>query len=580
MNRQKDTAQLAPGEYALMANGRIRNGGPQPITLPQDLSSTLPPFGNLQGVYGFDNFLLVFADGLCYFRDYDVSDTSFHVQPGFQMSATAPVIYACSVPASTINYNRTPQVDAGTGLVIASGGVQLVGSLINGSPACIVCQDGTSQPFLILPDGSARAAQTYIQWDANNVREYVPVGTMMLWINNKLYCLIKDTVNRFTMIASSVSGRPLDFVVAIDVNGNKVPSESTGGALAAAYSVDYTPITCLSAVSGAPSTNGLGTSFYAATQKASYLVAPNYNTTIFGEPTYTNQLLFSTGPKNNVSVTDILGDAALIDDSGIKSFNSILQTRFEGRNAPFSAKMNAFFGNADDDNTAIVQDITAAITWSDYGFFAVNTIYGYGVLVYDTLFQSFVSFDQLFGSDVSISIKQFADIKTTTGIRELFFIGGDNKLYQYFGGSTAECGFYIGDFTPTGQGIELKPKILNPVFTRVVESGTVNVDVYLDSQHVDTLSKFIEADADATNIIPYPQSLPFGDNTSDQTRSPAFNLGTIMPGVKLGFWVTWNFKAMLLQANAAGEGNVLASGMKQQARDYAQLMEVIASNEQ
>lgn len=573
MNRQKDPAQLAAGEFALMLNGRLRNGGPQPITLPQDLSSILPPFHNLQGAYGFDNYLLVFADGLCWYRNYDVSDTTFQLQPGFQMSPIAPWIYACAVPNSTINYNRVPTVLSDNVTIVPSGGVQLVGSLLNGSPACIVCQDGSSQPFLILPDGTARPAQNFTQWSLTGTREYVPIGTFMLWINNKLYCMIKDTAGNLTMLSSSVSGRPIDFVVAVKVDGDKQSSEATGGAIATAYSVDYTPVTCLSAVSGAPSTNGLGTSFYVGTQKASYLVAPNYNTTIFGEPTYTNQMLFSTGPKNNISITDILGDAALIDDSGIKSFNSILQTRFEGRNAPFSAKMNPFFGNADDDNTALVQDVTAAITWSDYGFFAVNTIYGYGILVYDTLLQSFVSFDQLFGdSNTSIAIRQFADIKTASGIRELFFIGSDNKLYQYFGGKTATCGIYVGDFTPTGSGIELKPKILNPVFTRVTESGTVNVDIYLDSQHIDTFTKAVKADSSAQSAIIYPQSLPFGDNTADQSRSPAFNLGTIMSGVKLGFWITWNFKAMLLQANAAGEGNVLASGIKQQARDYTEFM--------
>lgn len=577
MNRQKDPAQLIPGEFALMTNGRLRNGGPQPITLPTNISNSLPPNTNIQGIYGFDNFLLVFADGLCYVRNYDVDPINFISQPGFQMSATAPTIYACAVPAATVNYNRVPATTLDNiPIVIPSGGVQLIAA-INGSPSCIVCQDGSSQPFLILPDGTARQAQTFTQWSsaAGGVREYVPIGTLMVYVNDKLYVLIKDTSDtpRNTMIASSVSGRPLDFVVAIDVNGNKTGTELSGGAIATAYSVDYSELTCMSVVGGgAASPTGEGTSFYVATQKASYLVLPNYTATIYGEPTYSNQVLFTTGPKNNFSVCDILGDAAVIDDSGVKSFNSILTTKFEGRNAPFSAKMNTFFGNAeDDDNNSVIQDITAAYSWSDYGFFAVNTIYGYGVLVYDQLtgFQSFVSFDQLLG-DPSVAIKQFADIKTTTGIRELFFITTNNLLYQYFGGSTAICGFYVGDFTASGNGVELKPKMLNPVFVKVVESGIINVDVYVDGQKTETLSKEIDADSSALSTIPYPQSLPFGNNKADIVRPPGFNLTSSLAGNKIGFWLTWNFKSVLLLANASGESDSAIQGFKQQARDYSQ----------
>lgn len=565
LNRQCDPSNLQPGQYALGINIRIRNGGPEPIGLPLDLTTTLPTFTKLQGIYGFDNFLVVFADGLAYIKNYDAASPQFTQVPGFQMSTSVSIIYAIEVPASTVNFVRKLAT-------ITSGPINLT-TQYEGAPSAIICQDGINQPWLILPDGTARVSQTYSQWSqsSGNTREYIPIGTLMLFVNNKTYILVRDTNGNYTLLASSVSGRPCDFMVNIDTNGD---AGGTPGYVA--YSVSYTPLTCMSATGGSQNqTGGQGVSFYVGHQSFSYLVIPNYNNTIFGEPTYTNQALFSTGPNNNFSIVDLLGDTALTDASGIRSFNSVLQTRFEGRNSPFSKNIQPFFGDINDTNSVIVQTVTAGTEWADYGFFAVQTIYGLGFCIYDTTISNWVSLD-LF-PNITSPVVMFADIKQTNGIRQLFFMTQDGHFYQYLAGATATAGFYAGDYTPTGQGVDVKPIQENPVFTRVVESGTLSVGVFMDSQLITTLTKPIKCDANVNkgSFNQYPLSLPFGVD-ADLTRSPSFDLTTFQQGWKMGFWIQWNFKAMLLINQAAGNGVLAQNSMKQQARDYAEYSNLLS----
>ena len=565
LNRQIDPSNLQPGQYALGINVRVRNGGPEPIGLPLDLTDTLPTFTNLQGIYGFDNFLVVFADGLAWIKNYDDPAPQFTQVPNFQMSPLVDIIYALEVPASTVNYVRKLASDT-------SGPVNL-STQYEGAPSAIICQDGINQPWLILPDGTARVSQNYSQWSqsAGNTREYIPIGTFMIFVNNKTYLMVKDTNDNYTLIASSVSGRPCDFMVNIDTNGD---AGGTPGYVA--YSVSYTPLTCMSAIGGSQNqTGGQGVSFYVGHQSFSYLVIPNYNNTIFGEPTYTNQALFSTGPNNNFSIADLLGDTALVDASGIRSFNSVLQTRFEGRNAPFSAQIQPFFGDSNDVNSSIVQTTTAATEWSDYGFFAVQTIYGLGFCIYDTIYQAWVSLD-LF-PNLTSPVVMFADIKQTGGIRELFFMTEDGHFYQYLAGDTSTAGVYGGDFTPTGNGVDVKPIQVQPVFVRVVESGILELGVFMDSKLITTLTKPIDCDStvDVDSFNQYPLQPPFGVS-ADLTRAPSFDLTKFQQGWKMGFWITWNFKAMLLLVQAAGDGVLIKNSLKQQARDYAQYQELLA----
>ena len=74
----------------------------------------------------------------------------------------------------------------------------------------------------------------------------------------------------------------------------------------------------------------------------------------------------------------------------MRSFNAVMQSKNEGRNSIFSLKVARLFKD-------VVQDTRkcAAIVFDDYALFACNTIFGHGILVFDTLTKQFVSFDQL-----------------------------------------------------------------------------------------------------------------------------------------------------------------------------------------
>src|SRR6185369_3388839 len=97
------------------------------------------------------------------------------------------------------------------------------------------------------------------------------------------------------------------------------------------YAVDFNPITCIAALPSLPRNNQEEACFFVSTGQASYIVYPTLQSTLFNEPTFRKQDLFPTGPFNQFSITDILGDSALIDSSGLTSFNAVLQIQNEGK---------------------------------------------------------------------------------------------------------------------------------------------------------------------------------------------------------------------------------------------------------
>src|SRR5256885_6847067 len=321
MNLQVDPTRLQDSEYPLLINGRNRFDVINPIKKP--VKALNLPSGNYQGIYAAGNFLIVFIDGKAYYRDVSTSQV-FNQVPGINMSSMAEVIFAELVPASTLNFQRIPAIDT------RNSAIKLT-SPVTGTPQALLIQDGQSQPWVILSDGSTRPTKRYDDWDSVDLtkREYVPIMRQMLWQDGILYGISPDR----KFIFRSVSGRPLDFMINIDKDGNKLPTEAEGGAMSVAHAVDFDDITALNRLN---TPNG---SFFVSTRKNSYIVTPNFNDQIFGEPTFDTQYLFGTGCLNNFSMIDILGDSALIYFPGVRSFNAILQTFNEGRNAPFSLKV-------------------------------------------------------------------------------------------------------------------------------------------------------------------------------------------------------------------------------------------------
>lgn len=561
--RSADPAQLQSNQQALLINGRTREGGITPIKLPAEIGGLPQDIVHLQGVYTADNYILVFADGRAYFRDYFNNMATFSEIVGFSMSPLADTIYVCLVPASTVNLQRklTTATDK-------TSAMQLDVTVAS-SPACIVCQDGITQPYVIFPDGTARVTGTYAQWEDTvdlDLREYVPIGKQMVYAGVKLYVVAKDpATGRYNQILQSVSGRPLDFVVNVDEDGDK-----GGDAYTTAYQPTYSEITAVATVS-LPSESKDG--FLVSTSTQTLLVIPDFTRTIFGEPRFSNvTVLSSTGSKNQFSIIeDLLGDTTLIDATGIRSFNSIQQTRNVGQNTPFSQAIQPLFGDITDLQRTIIQDTTASIEFENYGFFSVKTVYGYRTLVFDSIRQVFVSVDDYEAAiGEGVAIKQWASIKTNAA-RALFFITSDNRLYQCFAGPVATCSAYLGDFTPTGEDNEQKPQHMELAFVNVLSGGTVNASLFLDSQNLLTLSATVQQDAIPSSIYIEP---PFGNATNvDKVRKVPFgSFKEISSGWKVGFWVTWNFSATLLSLQYKGAFTRTDNALKPAATTYQEVL--------
>jgi hypothetical protein len=159
---------------------------------------------------------------------------------------------------------------------------------------------------------------------------------------------------------------------------------------------------------------------------------------------------------------DILGDFAFIDAEGLRSFNAVRQLRNEGRNSAFSLKVAKLFED-------IVQVGGAAISFDNYTFFSVKTIYGYGVLVFDGTLQKFVSLD-LYQTDTDETLGQithFSKIDTDT-THEVYAVTAQGGFYRLFTGAKYNDSFVQTKAFNTGTlDVEQKPMQLRTLFNGI-----------------------------------------------------------------------------------------------------------------
>ena len=206
LNQQVDATRLAEDEYPLLINGRNRYDVLQPVQLPKQIIDSTIGNRRVQGAYAVGSILIVFAGGLAFYKDQNYPNANYNQINGFNMSANVAIIYAELVPISTLNYTRIPQT-AGQ----ANTDIKLT-TPIKASPAGLVVQDGINQPYLIDANMEARPLNKYDAWGLEN-REYVPIGTQMIYVGGILY------VVDGSLILRSVTGRPLDFMVIIKEDG-------------------------------------------------------------------------------------------------------------------------------------------------------------------------------------------------------------------------------------------------------------------------------------------------------------------------------------------------------------------------
>lgn len=522
INQLADITKLGQDEYWLMLNGRVRANVVESVRLPLDITGNLPVGANLQDITGAGELLLCFANGQAY---YQTPGGTWQLLTSFLMGSTEDRVYTETVPGSTVNYRRT----ASSG---PSGAVVLQTALAASQAALIVC-DGVNRPWVIYPDGTSRVLGDYASWTVANP-EYVPIANKPMFHNGVLYMIGKDQRGVENQIFRSVTGQPFNFVIPVTSTGDKTsPSEREGGAPAMAHNISYEALTAL--FRG----NSSEGSFVASTTKRTALVYPDVANLIYAEPQFRNQEIASIGALNQDSIVDILGDVAVVHDVGIRSFNGILQFRYEGRNSPLSAPINSLLDG-------ITQTAAATGTHDNYVLFAVQTVYGNGILIYDTLRQVFVSLD------IYPSIGQIRKFTSVlyNGKRYTYFMT-DTKVYQFDSSpERATTTVYGNELIAPDDYDTVQAQGLRLSFNGVTEGGYAEAILYVDGQFANWQTTRILARAQTGNGTQL--SIPFDTPLTEASLAQAnFNFVNNSPiGFRAGFLIRFNCDGALVNAAA------------------------------
>jgi len=544
LRRDVDPTKLEDSQYPLLVNMRSRYGTLKPIKLPSKVRGF--PSGLMQGCYAQGSQVLVFVGGTAHIRDYAIQGSVFQQIRDFNMNSKVDIIYAEAVPTSYYNFGRV----AGEGdLSIVRKGT----TFSSPSPACIVCQDGINKPKLVFSAGGVRDAKTFQQWSNPDDREYVPTGKQMLFHDGILYLVSPDGKS----IYRSVSGRALDFVVAVDTNGDKLTDTLfQEEAQRCAHFVNNAEITCLAKLSVGSNNPDFGAPFLVGTRVGSFKVSPNFAQLQFGEPTFRNDSAFPTAPLNQASFAPTAGDLHFVDETGLRSYQQTLSAGgIVSKDIAVSASIYTLFEN-------IQQTKTAVAYFDNYTVYAVNTIYGYGIVLFDNLRGVFEALDIF--EELDSPIKMFCQTNIK-GIKTLYFCTADG-FYQYYGSSeTAEWQFYTREFSSDDPLLHMKVIRFRVVMQDILEDGILSATPVCDRLKEATLSVTINKNLDAPV---YPLEIPFGQSSNDTTVNHSFVPQSSKQSDKIGFLVTGNFMCELTSLHLHTESKEAKTPMEQSARAY------------
>jgi len=532
LNYKDGAEKIAPNEYPLLRNGRVRDGNIVPTRRPLLLTGINAE--RFQGSYGVENFLLVAADGFIYWKDFAVEDGAFNL---FYSSSGEPLrmhptaeIHFQAVAASSMNRAR---VLDGT---YANDPINQ-GAIVNGSPACIVITDGLNQPTVVFPDGTWRRAATYEQWTPDN-REYIPIGTFMYYDGVTLYMVSPNGDKLFR----SVSGRPLDFVIVIDdtTGGNKAADANDS-----AFKFTYGSLSCI----GPLYSRG---DFFGSTRTEGFRLKLDFENLYFGEPSL-KRIPLATGCINNYAFTTVNGDNIFVDGGGIKSFNAVESEQTKASTSPFSRTIQKLFDGA-------MQETPVAITLNDYSYFSVMTVFGHAIMVYDSHLNAFVSLDH---DDDVVDIIRFSVVDTMTS--QKLIVCTTTGVYCYDESEeVSEVGFYwgdilIGNLKQQGSTIRLKA-----LFANVLTSGTVTVTDYVDGKAINTFARSINSEVTELAEASFEMPLPVSDVRTTKQKEFIYE-GTQVQGSRLAYWISWNFNGELsaLEADIYVSEDTIAPNQQQ-----------------
>lgn len=512
LNAKLDAAKLATNAYPLLINGRTRKNVVSPTAKHVLLDA---PLGKKQGLYISGSFILLFVAGVAYYGDATENPIIFRQVGGWvAMDATVDRIYAELVPATSNLFNRQGTPDNTT---------RIFNDALAIFEQTVFCFDGALAQGVV-PPGIAVPLGSYATWTKNNPL-YVPGGVLPAFASNKLFLVTTDRHR----ILHSVSGRCSDFVVNLDTNGDKGGTPET-----TSQTVSFNNITALRSLSTGEVLVG--------TLYGTHILVLDYDHPIFGEPYLRPEFLFPAGPINEISIVDVTSDTAFITQSGIHKFNAVMQAKRESNNAPFGAQIRGLLTDPTTER-AIIQSGTCAGIFDDYALFAINTIYGYGTMIYDTTTESFHSFDTSFGR-----VKQFASTRIT-GVERLFFITHDDKVYEAFAGTEKNTTrILLGEWTPAEAPADSLTYMVDMVFTNVKTSGHVKISIYADNHLRTSVVQAVNADDRTVSLpidVPYQQGL--------KIIKTGFHFPAHYRAWKFAAMVEWDFAGNLTDFSVDGK---------------------------
>jgi len=524
---------LSNNQYRVAINARNRYDVIDSI--PSSIKDISVPSGVKQEMVTFGNYLIAFVSGYAFYRlNTAVLWTGIE---GFSMSKDAPRYWTVAVPVSTTNYGRLAVLTAnttggGTDIVSSNSPIlqaQNVAASFAGNTPGLLVQDGINQPQFIYLNSNGiptvRTTQTYSQWkavygtDANDYgvlitdnREYVPIGTSMAWTaDGVLYIAAPDGVN----ILRSVSGRPLDFVINVNPDGTK-----GGDAYTTSYTVGVGPITCLRPLS----TGGLFVSALNANFSVTLNKTPNAPT-IFGEYTFIRSFLFESTCLSDRGIMDSLGDTRFISPFGVRSFNAIQQQQNEGRNSVFTSTIAGAFEN-------IIQSTAACILFNNYECYAMQTVFGPAIAVYDTVNSVWSAFD--IAQTGGKLVKQFAKIEL--GVQALYAITEDDNVYQLYASSTDDIPtIRLAAMCPQDPKKEQKVTNFRCILTNLTQDYSVTASLFVND-------RFDSSYTQSFTYVPPPtgyNGAPVGPDVGTQTNNILFSFPNSGQGWKAFVVLTW-----------------------------------------
>ncbi len=545
MNLLLEDTHLASNQYKIGFD--VRNRYDRLDLTLESQEDVLAPAGIKQEHITLGDYELLFVAGNAFYKKRNIP---FWTNiPTFSMDSSVPRYWTALVPVATTNYYRLASNTTGSANSEAPILANNIAGAAGGNLPGVLVQDNINQPMFIFLNSlgipTARITQTFSQWsitfttNANTVvvtdgdkREYVPVGNVMSYVDGILYIASQDGQS----IYRSVSGRPLDFVVNVTnllaTVGPPYIQLGGGDATTTSYSVGVGPITALR-----PLSDG---SLFVSAANANFAVSKDRSpnaTLIFGEYKFIRKFLFNATCLSDRAIFDSIGDTRFIDLTGVRSFNAIQQTQNEGRNLPFTANIRPAFGSETD---PIIQDskFASAVLFNDYELYAVQTVFGPAIAVYDTLNSCWSGFDIL--QTNGKKIKQLSKIELD--FLAIFAITEDDRLFRLYVGPKSNPGTIrtVGvcsnllwantNIKMANPKMEIKPTQFRAILNEIREDCSLSFTPFINnrkSANIGTLTK----------TIPYRDPLV---KSNDPTDLPDVNtlLENIMfstPGCEQGW---------------------------------------------